>query len=297
MRFVLQCALGFILIVAPSHLMAQRDDTLLPDPSAAKAKAILSRVITALGDRAYLNARDTDCSGRIAQFGRNNELMGYTNFHDMWQLPDKRRTEYIVKGENSIAGFLLGIDGLGISHGGSIITVFNGNQGWMLDKAGVSDQPEDVVKAFSEQVKSNMNNLLRSRINEPGMEFRYAGTDLLDLKEVDWIEISDRDHRSFRLAVDKATNLPTRWVVMQRDPETREQSEVVTLYAQFIPFDGVQTPIRTSLIENDVEVSQSTVESCRYNSSPSADLFSRASLDQRAPEFTKKGYKEKQNKK
>ena len=35
-----------------------------------------------------------------------------------------------------------------------MITVYNGNEGWELDKSGVSDQPEDLVKTFNEQVKS-----------------------------------------------------------------------------------------------------------------------------------------------
>jgi len=30
-----------------------------------------------------------------------------------------------------------------------------------------------------------MNNMLRSRMNEDGVEFRYAGTDIVDLKEVE----------------------------------------------------------------------------------------------------------------
>ena len=61
MKFVLQCALSFMLILSPSHLMAQRDDALLPDPSAAKAKAILSRTVTALGGqrvKAFTGAAD-----------------------------------------------------------------------------------------------------------------------------------------------------------------------------------------------------------------------------------------------
>ena len=171
---------------------------LLPEQSAAKAKQVLLQVIAALGGQAYLNVRDTDCEGRVAQFGSSGDLMGYTPFRDLWLLPDKNRTEYISKGQNTIAGFLLGVDGLAITHGGVMITVFSGDEGWMLDKAGVSNQPEDLVKTFTEQVKSGMNNILRSRMNEPGVELRYAGPDLIDLKEAEWIEFSDRDHRELR---------------------------------------------------------------------------------------------------
>src|ERR1035441_2330763 len=107
---------------------------LLPEQSAAKARQVLQQVIGALGGPAYLNVHDTECEGRIAQFGSNDELMDYIPFRVLWLLPDKNRTEYISKGEHTIVGFLMGSDGMLITHGGSMITIFNGNEGWLLDK-------------------------------------------------------------------------------------------------------------------------------------------------------------------
>src|SRR4029077_6601371 len=158
---------------------------LLPEQSAAKAKQVLQQVITALGGQAYLNVRDTQCDGRAAQFGTAGTLMGFTLFRDIWLLPDKNRVEYIDKGEHPILGFILGTNDLYITHGGALITVFTGEAGWSLDKSGVSDQPEDLIKEFTEHVKSGMNNMLRRRMNEPGVEVQYAGTDLIDLKEAE----------------------------------------------------------------------------------------------------------------
>lgn len=270
---------------------ARPEQELLPEQSAAKAKAVLRQVIAALGGSAYLNVRDSDCEGRLAQFGHSGELMGFTPVRDMWLLPAKNRVEYISKGEHTVLAFLLGVDGLSITHGGILITVFDDDHGWMLDKSGVSDQPEDVAKTFAEQVKSGMNNLLRSRMNEDGVELRYAGTDLLDLKEAEWIDISDRDHRTLRLAIEKSTHLPLRWVVSKRDPETRERTEIVTSYTQFISFGGVLTPISVSRSQNGRQVSQLYLTGCKYNSNLAPELFTRASLEHRSAEATKKGYK------
>ena len=52
-----------------------------------------------------------------------------------------------------------------------------------------------------EQAKRDINNLLRVRLKEPGMTIRYAGTDVVDLRTVDWVEITDAQERTFRLAV------------------------------------------------------------------------------------------------
>jgi hypothetical protein len=259
---------------------AQRDDSLLPDQSEAKSRAIFQQVISALGGRKYLDARDSDCMGRLAQLDRNGGVMGYTEFRDQWVLPDKDRLEYIIEGHHNIAAMLAGIEGPYMVNGGITATVFNGNQGWVLDKGGVSDQPEDAVKAFNEQLKTGLNNLLRYRLSEPGLILRYAGPDILDLKEADWIEISDRDHRNMRIAVDHYTHLPLRWVVTTQDPDTKDRDETSTMYSQFTAFDGVMTATRISRSVNGREVAQISYSSCSYNANLSTDLFTRDSLEQ-----------------
>ena len=290
--------LVFGLATARGKLVAaQPAQELLPEQSAAKAKAVLQQVIGVLGGSAYLNVRDSDCEGRVAQFGSSGDLMGFTSFRELWVLPAKNRVEYISKGQHTVLAFLLGADDLNITHGGVLVTVFDGDQGWMLDKSGVSEQPEDVIKNFVEQLNSGMNNMLRTRINQDGVELRYAGTDLVNLKEVEWIEFSDRDHRALRLAVEKSTHLPLSWVVDKRDPETREHTEISTSYTQFVSVGGVLTPLSITRSQNGRRVSQVYLTGCKYNTSLSPQLFTRASLEQRSAEVTKKGYKDSKDKK
>jgi hypothetical protein len=301
-RLIFRVTMGVVLVFGLAAALeksakAQPGQELMPEQSAAKAKAVLQQVITKLGGSAYLNVHDSDCEGRVARFGSSGDLSGFTPFRDLWILPAKERVEYIAKGEHTVLAFLLGADDLSISHGGVLVTVSDGDHGWMLDKAGVTEQPEDVTKAFAEQVKSGMNNMLRSRMNEEGVELRYAGTDLADLKEVEWIEFSDRDHRALRLAVEKSTRLPLRWVIEKRDPDTRVRTEIATSYTQFISVDGVLTPLSITRSQNDRRVSQTYLTGCKYNSNLSPELFTRAALEQQASEVTKKGYKNGKDKK
>ncbi len=287
MRLMRWLAAGLFLLLVTATAgsrtaAAQNSEALLPEQSAAKAKSILQQVIAKLGGSAYLNVRDTDCSGRLAQFGNNGAMTGFTQYRDTWLLPDKNRKEYIVKGEHTIAGFLIGIDGLNISHGGITVMLFNGNQGWILDKSGVSDQPEDVAKNFAQQVKSGMDTMLRSRLNEKGLDLRYAGTDVIDLKEAEWIEFTDKDRGQFRLGLEKSTHLPLRWVVQSRDPKTQERTETITSYSQFTPFDGVLAPVRIARAQDGRDLFQIYFDACKYNSNLSPDLFTRSALEQRS---------------
>ncbi len=285
-------ALAALCAVRTPASAGQSQELPLGETSSAKGRQELQKVITALGGQNYLNVHDMQCDGRTAQFGAAGTLMGFTLYRDIWLLPDKNRIEYISKGEHTILGFLLGSEELYISHGGATITVFNGNEGWSLDKSGVSNQPDDAIKVFNEHLKSEMNNMLRKRINEPGVDVEYAGTDLIDLKEAEWIEFTDSDHRNLRLAIDKFSHLPLRWVVVTRNPDTRERTEVITSYTQYLLQDGVRNPLSIELSRNDLKISQTFLSACKYNSDLAPQLFSRAALEQAAKEINKKGSKD-----
>ncbi len=300
MRLIFRVMLGMGLVMALSWawgrpVVAGPAQEMLPEQSAAKAKQVLQQVITVLGGQAYLNVRDTQCDGRIAQFGTAGTLMGFSLFRDYWLLPDKNRVEYISKGEHTILGFIMGSDELLITHGGAIVTIFSGDQGWTLDKSGVANEPEDVVKDFTDQLKTGMNAMLRKRMNEPGMDVQYAGTDLIDLKEAEWIQFTDSEHREMRLGVDKHSHLPLRWVVATRNPDTRERTEITTSYTQYLTIGGVKSPLSLELSRNDRKISQTFLSNCKYDSDLDPQLFTRTWLEQHAAELSKKGYKDSKN--
>jgi hypothetical protein len=265
---------------------------MLPEQSAAKARQVLQQVIAALGGQAYLNVHDTQCDGRAAQFGTAGTLMGFTLFRDIWLLPDKNRVEYFTKGEHTILGFLMGSDDLLITHGGAMMTIHTADGGWTLDKSGVSDEPEDVIKNFNDQIQSGMNNMLRRRLNEPGVDVQYGGTDLIDLKEAEWVEFTDSDHREMRMGIDKFTHLPLRWIVTTRNPETRVYTSVTTSYTQYRALDGVKTPLSIEMSRDDRKLTQTFLTECKYNADLAPQLFTRAALEQRSAEVAKKGYKD-----
>jgi len=226
-------------------------------------------LMMALGGQAFQGVRDSDCNGEIAELGHNGEVVIYTPFREMWLLPDKIRTEYT-------------------SNGQILVTVFNGQNGWMLDKTGVSDRSDDAAKNLAELVMFGMDNILRLQSSGEGTEFYYAGKGSIDSKEVEWIESSDHNNRERRLAIEKATHLPLRWVVSSKDLETGERIEETADYAHFVSIAGVQTSLSISHTQNGRTVSQVFVTSCRYNSDLSPELFTRAALEHRQKEVVKK---------
>jgi hypothetical protein len=255
--------LGFLLlIVAASSVSlsgAQNPDDMLPAPSAAKAKAILAQAVAALGGPAYLNLRNSDCTGRAAQFEHSGAVGGYIQFHDFKEMPDKNRMEYGAKA--------------------NIVDLYAGNQGWALDRGGVSEIPAPAMADYQEALKTDLNTILRYRLNDDTLTVRYGGSDVVDLKEAEWVEIVDREGHTIRMAFDKKTSLPIRTVVTQRDPETGDRIQRGTYYTSYHLIAGIQTPFQVSRFRNDQQTYQIFYEGCQYNTGGSPDRFTRASLD------------------
>jgi hypothetical protein len=265
----------FALLCAGSA-SAQNPDTLTPEASTAKANQILQQLIDAFGGPTYLDIRDSDCEGRLARFGHSGELTGYTNFKDYWRYPDANRTDYSKKGV--------------------IINLYVGDKGWTLDKSGVSELSAASVADFQDQAKKDVNNLLRARLKEPGMTIRYGGLDIVDLKTVDWVDITDSDQRNFRLAVDRSSHLLARTVVSTADETMNTRNIETNIFTNFQLMDGVRTALQITTDRNGRRSSQVFFTVCKYNSGLPADLFTKASLDKRFSEVGSKKSKDEKKK-
>ncbi|HWY44665.1 MAG TPA: hypothetical protein VNX66_14300 [Candidatus Sulfotelmatobacter sp.] len=275
------------IFVAAPRASAQVAETMMPEQSAAKAKQVLNQLISAMGGQAYLQTRETECTGRLAQFEHNGDLSGYTNFRDFWHLPDKNRTEYEVKGAKG--GFLGVLIGQIPFKGGTIIELFNGDEGWTMDKSGVSEQPSTAITDFKEQTKRDMDNVLRFRLKEEGMLFRYGGQDLVDMKPVEWVELVDRDERTFRLAVLQNSHLLARSVVITRDETTRERTEEVTAYGNYHMEGQVMAPLQVERRRDGRRLFQAFFDSCSFDQKFASDFFTKTSLEKHYNEaFSKK---------
>jgi hypothetical protein len=268
-KFALQMAAllaGFVILFLLPAMRAQNPDELMPAASAAKAKAMLRQTIDTLGAAAYLNVHNSDCTGRFAQFQHSGEIGGYIEVREYREMPDKNRVEYDPKG--------------------TIIDLYAGDKGWSLDRSGVSELPATDMADYQEQIKMQMGNVLRNRLDDSGLFFRYGGSDVVDLKPADWIEIGDQG-RTLRIAIGRSDHLPIRTVLQQRDAKTGEKTERSTYYTSYHLIDGIQTPFHESRFLNGRQVYQVFWESCSYNVDLPADFFTRASLEQHFQEHGK----------
>ena len=263
------------LCIAP-ELRGQESEVMMPAQSSAKAKEILQQAIQALGGEAYLNVHDLTCTGRLSQFGHSGELNGFEHFVDYTipVPPMKDRLENLPKR--------------------NIIEVKNGDKGWDLDRGGVTEARTSDLMQYQEDLKKDIDNILRHRIHEKDMIFRYAGPDVVDLKEADWVELVDSDNRTIRIAISKSSHLPIRKVVDTRDANTRMRAEEIEYYSNYHPFSGIETPFQITRERNGIKIYQVFFDKCDYNTNIPESVFTKESLDER---WNKIGKKPKDKKK
>ena len=280
------------LIVGVAFLVpraaAQNPDNMMPEQAEAKGKQILRDLIAGLGGPGYTEVRESECSGLRALFGHSGDLTGYINFNDFRHFPDKARIEYTRKGRNTILLSLIGLDGLDFAHGGIVIALYNGDRGWSYDRSGVSELPVTAVTDFQEAMKRNVDNLLRFRLKEPGLSVKFGGSDTVDLRQVDWVEINDSEGRKYRLAVNRSTHLLDRAVVSTEDPENQQVNDDTTIYNNYQLKDSAWTPMQFTREHNDRRTAQFFLDSCHYNPGFPQDLFSKDSLKTRGTELVSK---------
>ncbi len=278
--WIVAACLGAAVCYAPARsARAQDSEVLLPDQSAAKAKQIMQQAIQALGGSAYLNVHDVTCTGNLGQFDHSGQLSGFEKFVDYSEPPSKDRTENLPQHNE--------------------IQIFNGDQGWTLDRGGVSDAPATLVAQFQGDLKKSLNNVLRHRLNEPDMDISYAGPDIVELKQVDWVQLIDSDNRTIRIAFDQSTHLPVQETVETRDPEFHVPITEVDYFSEYYDVQGIQTPKQITRDRNGMKVYQVFFDKCEYNTGVEDSFFTKQSLDERwakMPNHEKYHDKNKKNK-
>jgi hypothetical protein len=271
-RVLWAISFGSLVGVLAPPARAQSPDTLMPEQSVAKAKQVLQQAIQALGGPAFLDVKDLTCTGRLSSFEHSGAVTGSVKFVSSIKLPDKDRTEFYYKTYTDIIVAELHKTNM-------TADVHNGEKGWTLNGGGVDELSADAIALNQEQRKRSVNVILRERLNEPGLEFRWGGTEVIDLRRVDWVEINDTEHHTIRLAFDESTHLPSRTIYETLDPSTREHNDELEYYSNFHTIQGVETPFQRARERNGLKFFQVFYDECKYNTGLSESLFTRESLE------------------
>src|SRR5208283_1668683 len=169
-------AFAVVISVIPGRLPAQQPVTAgHVDP---RARQMLDRAIQMLGGQAFLTAKSLTTKGR-AFFFQDGATAGMEPYESYVLYPDKRRFSY---GKTK-----------------PVILINNGDKGWELDRYGLISQPDQQLQGWILSNRYSLENLLRLRINEPGVLIQIGKVDFVDNVPTQGIEITEPGGTSVRL--------------------------------------------------------------------------------------------------
>jgi hypothetical protein len=235
--------LCFLWIVAvavgpiPGLLSGQQPTTpQLPTRIDPQARQLLDRAIQALGGQAFLSAKSLTSRGRMFFF-RDGRAAGMEPFESCVQYPDKSRL-VIARNKKNIS--MLGGSVTYEGETKAITLINNGDKGWELDQMGLIAQPDQQIQNWKLANRYSLENLLRLRINEPGVLVQMGKVDFVDNVPVQGIEIFAAGGTSVRLDLHGQTFLPSRISYRIRNVKEDAWDEYSDSYSDYRMVDGIQ---------------------------------------------------------
>ncbi len=208
------------------------------------ARQMLNRAIQGLGGQTFLNAKSLTTKGRVFFFQEGNTA-GMQPFVSHVLYPDKRHFSY---GKTK-----------------PVILINNGMKGWELDRYGLIDQPEQQLKGWILGNRYSLENLLRLRINEPGILIQMGKVDFVDNVPTQGIEIIEPGGTSVRVDLHRQTNVPSRITYRVRNVKEDAWDEYSDAYADYRVVDGIETPMHITRYLNGDRIGETFRGSAIYN--------------------------------
>jgi outer membrane lipoprotein-sorting protein len=220
-----------------------------PAWSQTKPRQVIDQAITTLGGEAFLNVKEIHTSGRFFAFSRG-DLSGADLFVDYIKFPDMERTEFGRERNRSIR-------------------VNKGDEGWTIEGKEVEPQPLTQVEEFLAHFKTSFDYVLRFVVNDERTTFQNLGSEMIDFKRADVIELRDAAKNRIRFYIDRETRLPVKMQVRRVDEaEVHEE-----MYGNWHKFNGVMTPMLLIRSTDGVKTMEIRFETAAYNSGLPDALF------------------------
>lgn len=224
----------------------------LPRRVDPQAQQIIDRAIRAMGGEIFLRARSLTTKGRTFSI-RDETTSGVAPFESYVVYPDKRRFSY---------GKTL-----------PVVLINNGEKGWEIDRYGLIDQPVEQVRRWVASNRYSVENLLRLRVNDPGVLIQARGGDFVDNVPTQVIEITEPGEPTVRVDFVRRTSLPLRITYRVRNPKTGEDDEFSDSYVDYKDFDGIWTPMHITRYMNGDRVGETFRNTAKYNEEYPANYF------------------------
>jgi hypothetical protein len=219
------------------------------------AQKVFDSMIEALGGKTYLDVKEIHVTGRYFTF-RRDEVSGSEPFVDYIKFPDMERTEFGKVKEQTVE----------IHHGKDAWVVKPPLKGKIPD---VQPQAPAEGRTWLDEFKTMFDYVPRFVVGTPKTTLVNSGSELVDNRRVDVLEVRDAQKNLMRIYVDRETHLPIK--VLRRD--ANESTVKEEHFANWHKFGGVMTPLMIVSYKDGIKKQDVRVDKVVYNSGLADSLF------------------------
>ena len=191
-------------------------------------------------------------------------------FENWVEYPDKSRL-VIAKNKKNISMLEGSVTYEGETK--AITLINNGDKGWELDQYGLIAQPDQQIRGWKLANRYSLENLMRLRINEPGVLIQIGSVDFVDNVPVQGIEIFAGGGTRVRLDLNRQTFLPARISYRVRNVKEDAWDEYSDAYADYKTVDGIQVPMHVTRYLNGDRVAERFRNYAKFNESYPPNYF------------------------
>jgi hypothetical protein len=233
-----------------------------------RGKRVVYEALQALGGDAFLRMDGRIESGRAYSF-YNKQISGlniakiYTRYLAPvpGKLEQRERENFGLKEDSAI--------------------LLTENEGWQINYHGALPMDADTFERYRVTTLRNIFYILRQRLKEPDLSFYSQGTDMVDNRPVEVVDITDADTNTVTVDFDARSKLPVRQSFRRRNQQFHDFDTEVTLFGLYRNVGGgVMWPYNVRRERNGEKIYEMISDQVSINQDLKDNLFSLA-IDQK----------------
>jgi len=157
-----------------------------------------------------------------------------------------------------------------------IVIVHNGDKGYETTNKGTSTEDKDDLTAYLRRREHSLEQVLRTWINDPTMQYFYDGMSIVDGKPADPVTLLNQKNDGVTGYLDQNSHLPLKTSFTWRDPEDKQRNVEEVIFDNYRLVQGIMTPFSITRTFNGETTHQRFINRAKYNLPLDDSLFQAA---------------------
>jgi hypothetical protein len=237
------------------------------DTAEQRGRKVVDDAIAALGGDAFLHMQDRTETGRAYSF-YNSQMSGASPIAKIY-------TRYLTPPGVPVPGQLYVEErqSFGVDERYGFILFTPAPEAWEVTFRGARPLTDDQIARYKDTTLHNFFYMVRERLKEPEVSFYFTGTDLLDSRPVNIVQIACAENIPVTVYFDQSSKLPTRQMYKRRNQEYHDMDIEVTAFARYRKDGGVTWPHDIRRDRNGEKIYEMFSDSVEINKGLRDELF------------------------